>query len=308
MKVNNQIINQLIEHSVFTANQLAIEYHYPDNLTHLLYLMIPAFILKYGMENECYILDSFRSIPIIIEDKQDMVNQAFYQSVPYLQGDHYLTYKMIVLKNYHNIGLMQLLDNLVHEFNHAINSMKQELKVLDHKVYVRTGLTSIIYDSKFFRVVGKEDNSILEEIINTKQTEMIIDIIHSFYQYDIQNREVVTTLFSIHNLISGSYRSNAYLLQSLVCQTLMNNKTFISTLEKLRFQGDIDDIGAWFDQITGKEGSYCQLVSLLQKTFSLQLDLLKQTGIKIFKVRKIKMLNQEAMAIVDLFDRNCNYR
>ena len=219
-----------------------------------------------------------------------------------------ITHKGIVLKNYKDISLMQLLDNLVHEFNHAINSINQELRIIDDKLYVRTGLTFIIYDKHNLKGIGKEDNSILEEIINTKQTEMIINIINTFNSYEIHNSTVVNTLYSIKNSISNSYQSNAYLLQLMVCKSLVYNKTFFSTLENLRFKGNIDDIEIWFDSITGREGSYKKLIELLKLTMEYQVQLTKKKVFKSFIINKIKKLNQEAMIIVNLFDQNCNYR
>lgn len=306
--MDNMKINNLIENSIKTAENLENQYHYPSNITHLLYLIIPAFIIKYGIENERLILDSFTKIPILINDKQDQVYQAYYSSIPVIENDRYLTHKGIVLKNYQNISLMQLLDNLVHEFNHAINSINQELKISDDKLYVRTGLTSIIYNKDNLNPIGKEDNSILEEIINTKQSELIIDIINSFSNYKINNSTVVNTLYSIKSSISNSYQSNAYLLQSLVCKRLIENKTFFSTLENLRFKGNISDIESWFDSITGHDGSYKRLIELLKLTLDYQLELEKNKLLKYFVVNKIKKVNQEAMAIVNLFDQNCNYR
>ena len=306
--MDHRQMNHLIEESVLLAVQLEIKYHYPNNITHLLYLIIPAFIVKYGIENERVILDSFMKVPILIDDKQDQIYQAYYRSVPVFEDGKYSTHKGIVLKNYQNISLMQLLDNLVHEFNHAINSIHQELRIIDDKLYVRTGLTSIIYDKNHLSSIGKEDNSILEEIINTKQTEMIIDIINSFSKYEIHNSTVVATLYSIKNSISKFYQSNAYLLQSLVCKSLIENKTFFSTLENLRFKGNIDDIESWFDSITGQEGSYKRLVELLKLTLDYQMKLTKTKKFKYFTIRKIRKINQEAMTIVNLFDQNCNYR
>ena len=203
---------------------------------------------------------------------------------------------------------MQLLDNLVHEFNHAMNSINQELKIIDDKLYVRTGLTAIIYNKNTLSSINKEDNSILEEIINTKQTEMIIDIINSFNNYEIENTTVVNTLYSIKNSITNTYQSNAYLMQSMVCKSLIENKTFFSTLENLRFKGNIDDISVWFDSITGEDGSYKKLIELLKLTINYQVEFSKKKLFKSFIINKIKNVNKEAMDIVNAFNQNCNYR
>lgn len=306
--MNNGQINELIDRCILVVNNFSSRYNYPNNITHLLYLIVPAFIIKYGISNENTILKSFSEIPILIDDKEDKVYQAFYTSIPYLFNGEYLVQKGIVLKNYKNISLMQLLDNLVHEFNHAINSINQEMRIESDMLFIRTGLTSIIYDKCKLVPISKDDNSILEEIINTKQTEMIIDIINSFNNYDISNVEVENTLYSIQNSIDKNYKSNAYLLQSYVCMELVNNKTFMSTLENLRFKGNISDIELWFDSITGENGSYKKLVRLLKESLDLQMELTNKKGFKYFKINKIKDLNNQAMRIVKLFDNNCNYR
>lgn len=306
--MNNGQINELIDRCILNINNFSNKYNYPSNITHLLYLIVPAFIIKYGFTNENVILKNFNEIPILIDDKEDNVYQAYYTSIPYLSNSDYVTHKGIVLKNYKNTSLMQLLDNLVHEFNHAINSINQEIKIDDDKLFIRTGLTLIVYDKNKLVPINKDDNSILEEIINTKQTEMIIDIINSFNNYEITNVEVVNTLYSIQNSIDKNYKSNAYLLQSYVCMELINNKTFMSTLENLRFKGNIEDIELWFDSITGEDNSYKVLTKLLKESLDLQMELTNKKGFRYFKVNKIKYLNNQAMRIVKLFDNNCNYR
>ena len=306
--MDNARINILINNCVKVANDIGSRYNYPSNITHLFYLIIPAFIIKYGLENERIILDSFNKIPVLIDDKQDQIYQAYYRSIPKYENNQIVTNKGIVLKNYKDISLMQLLDNLVHEFNHAMNSINQELKIIDDKLYVRTGLTAIIYNKNTLSSINKEDNSILEEIINTKQTEMIIDIINSFNNYEIENTTVVNTLYSIKNSITNTYQSNAYLMQSMVCKSLIENKTFFSTLENLRFKGNIDDISVWFDSITGEDGSYKKLIELLKLTINYQVEFSKKKLFKSFIINKIKNVNKEAMDIVNAFNQNCNYR
>ena len=306
--MNNQEFNSLLERCRNFIDRIVSSYQYPDNITHLLYLILPAFILKY--QDERYILRAFSEIPVFIQDTQDKVFQASYTSVPYLENSIYQTHKFIVLNHYENISLMQLLDNLVHEFNHAIHSIHNEILERDEKIYIRTGLTYFVYLKQDLVPNGRVDNyTLIEEIINTKQTEMIIDIINSFNQYSIHDREIQNTLYSIQKSIQeNTYRSSSYFLQSLLCRELMENKTFISTLETLRFQGDVEEIDGWFDQITGKENSFKRLAEILSITLDLQVELEKKKFFKSFTINKIKKLNQEALEIVRLFDMNCNYR
>lgn len=310
MKIDMDInlLNDMVNRSILAVDNLTKTYNYPSNISHLLYLIVPAFIIKYGISNERYILNSFEQIPILIQDKNDQIYQAYYTSVPILDGEKVTTYKGIVLNNYENIGLMQLLDNLVHEFNHAINSINNELLYDEKEIRIRTGLCYVVYDRGTMQPLRKEESSIIEEIINTKQTELIIDIIHSFYNYEFTNSEINNTLYSIHNSIDRKYQSNAYLLQSLVCRNLMENKTFISTLENLRFKGNVEEVDYWFDNITGINQSFHKLVHILNQTLELQMKLEKNQGIRFITINKIKSLNSEAMRIVESFNRNCNYR
>ena len=58
----------------------------------------------------------------------------------------YYTDKAIVLNQYKNASLIDMLDNIIHEFNHAVNSMINEIKYDDKIVGMRTGLSYMIYD------------------------------------------------------------------------------------------------------------------------------------------------------------------
>lgn len=303
------MLNELMNRCKIAVNSLTEKYRYPSNISHLLYLIVPAFVIKYGFENERYILHHFDEIPILIHDKNNQVYQAYYTSIPrHGEDGKIVTSKGIVLNNYQNIELMQLLDNLVHEFNHAINSINNEVLWDDKEVKIRTGLAYIVYDKATLKPLRKEESAIIEEIINTKQTESIIDIIHSFYQYEFTDVEISNTLYSIHNSINQKYQSNAYLLQSIVCRSLMENKTFLSTLENLRFKGNVEEIVPWFEQITGVKNSFGRLAHILNETLELQLDIENKKGIRFLKIRKIRSLNEEAMRLVELFNQNCNYR
>lgn len=151
---NQTFMNQLVLEEIKFSNKIADGYHYPDNITHLLYLIVPAFILKYGISNKILVESCFENVPILIQDKQDKMYQAYYFSKPILKDNQYKIVKGVVLNNYQNISLMQLLDNLVHEFNHAINSMKNEMLV-DDTIRIRNGLVYHYFDKKIYLILEK---------------------------------------------------------------------------------------------------------------------------------------------------------
>lgn len=307
MNYSDDFINQLIEQEIKFSDTLSSIYHYPDNITHLLYIIIPAFIMKYGISYRSLIEKCFSLVPILIDDKQDQVYQAYYFSKPIVEEGNYTVLKGIVLNNYHNIGLMQLLDNLVHEFNHAINSMQNELTIRQD-ILVRTGIVYNYFDKKSLLFIRKSDESILEEVINTKQTESIIDVIHAFSNYQINNSTVQSTLYSIYHAIDSNYRSNSYFLESFVCQRLLQNKAFLSIMEKLRFEGQLQDIHGFFDTIVGKDGSLLALSKYLEQSLELQKQLSNTKLFRKNKINKIRNINQKAMEIVEEFDRNTVYK
>ena len=304
--MNSEYINLILEEEIKFSDSLAYKYRYPDNITHLLYLIIPAFIIKYGNNYKYLIEKTFMEVPIRINDKQDNVYQAYYYSIPEYKDGVIITTKGIVLQNYNNISLMQLLENLVHEYNHAINSIKNEI-IIDNDIKIRTGI-SYNYFNNNLAFIKKSDTITLEEVINTKQTESIINIIRDFKNYNIQDINISNTLYSINHSVGLGYKSNSYLLESIVCRKLMENKTFIATFEKLRFEGQVDDLPIWFDNITGINGSFYKLTSLLSKILNLSQELSITKWFKNMKINKIRALTSEALEIVENFNNNTIYK
>lgn len=296
--------DRIIERYSKLVEDISLKYNYDSNIKHLLYLIIPAFSIKYKYR-EKLINDTFSSIPIMINKEKTGNVNAYYTSIPRSDNGKITTNKYIVVNNYEKISLVTLLDSLVHEYNHAINSYNNEIKEENNLIYVRTGLTFITYNKNTFNSVSKLPSYVLEEVINTKQTTMIIDIIKSYKGgIDFINN----TIYAINGETANTYESKAYLLETKVLEGLINNKTFIYTLEDLRLNGQIDDIEAWFNNITGIRNSYNDLIKDLNKLMELEL---KYAKTKYFKGRitsKLKSVIRDINYVVTVFNDNCNYR
>mgnify|MGYP003291744111 FL=1 len=302
----NEQFNLIINKYKSITDELSSNYNYPENIRHLLYIIIPAFIIKYNLENERIIIDIFKNIPIIINDVNDTSNPALFTRQIKKINNEYLTVKNIIIKNYRNAGLLPLLDSLIHEYNHAINSIKNEIIIKDNQIYLRTGIAFNKYDINLTYI--KNENITLEEIINTNDSEEIINLIKGFNKYEISDYEIRNTIEIINREIGNNYTSKAYYLQSFVCKSLLENRTFINTLKKLRFSGNIEDIDYWFDNITGKKDSFKTLNKLLNDSLQKEKEL---SQIKFFKNRKINQIRYniiETNEIIKLFDNNCNIR
>ena len=297
--------NLIIEREKEFIDKISDLYNYDSNIRHLLYIIIPAFIIKYGTPYEKLILDTFKNTRIISSNKESKRVLAYFSSNPKLINKEYKTSKYMVIENYDKISLVDLLDNLVHEFNHAINSYNNEIKVTKKYLLLRTGLTYRVYKKDDLSFIKKDESFILEEIINTKQTEDIINIIKEF---KLDKREFDTTIYAINSETNHTYNSNSYYLQSYICKKILVNKTFIRTLEKLRLTGDIYDINKWFDDIVGRDGSYKELISLLHKVYNLEIEYSNKKYFKKITLNKIKSTSQEILTIIEKFDNNVNFK
>lgn len=291
------------------VDEISLKYNYSNNISHLLYVIVPAFVFKYGLREEKYILDIFRNVPIIIRERHDLVYQAAFSRNLKLSDNLYVTDKYIYLYNYQDISLMQLMDNLIHEINHAVNSIKNEVLFDDNYVYLRTGLTYLSYDKNTLKPTSTKGDMILEEIINTRQTELIIHLISEFSKYEIEDTEIETIVYSVKKWNSGNlYKSNSYYLETAVCRKLLENRTFINTLENLRYKGEVVELDGWFDNITGESGSFKRLTEVLGKTMKLEEEFAKAKWFKKAKIGKIQDCIKELVEIVEKFNRNCNFR
>ena len=297
--------NYILEREKPYIEEISNKYQYDSNIRHILYIMIPAFLIKYGVNKEKLILNTFRDIKIMKSNKESKMVKAFFSSTPYKKGEEYLTKKYMVIYNYEKIGLIDLLDNLVHEFNHAVNSYINEIKLTKNYLYLRTGLTYRVYRKDNLEFVRKDDSYLLEEIINTKQTEDIINIMKKFNPKDssIQN-----TIYAINAETNHHYSSDSYYLQSYICKEILNNRTFLPTLENLRINGEIFDISKWFDDIMGKEGKYKELISLLKEVYDLELRYVEKPLFKSIIRNKIRDKSREIMRLIEKYNQNVNFR
>ena len=271
-----------------------------------------AFVVKYGFKYESLIIKAFNETPIIINNR-DMGNCTAYFSrtigKKLNENPKYYTNKIIVLNNYNKYSLIDLLDNITHEFNHVMNSLINEIKYDDVSVSMRTGLSYITYDvNELDKPKEKSKDIILEEIINTKQTEDVLKIIKSFSQYKIDNVEFENTLYAVNNLIKDDYSSEAYFLQSYICKELMRNKSFIPTIENLRLNGNTDDIEHWFDDIANIKKGYQKLIALLNEIVVLEEKLGKNKLLKKYYINKIRQKMRDIQEIVNEYENNCIFK
>ncbi len=239
---------------------------YNSNIRHLLYVIVPAFVEKYGLKYEKLIVDCFKTTLIYIGKDNDSNVEAFFYRKLFYYKDEYFTKKYIVINGFNKSEYIYLIDTVVHEFNHSLNSMENEIKKNDKEVLLRTGLSFSLYNRE---IIDKSKSFILEEMINTKQSEEIVSTIYNF-NYNGNNIEIKNMIETIKKEKNQSnFKSNAYRFFMECCRDLLDNKTFIKNVELYRLNGNINEIEIFFDDICGKKGSYNELCELLYDLYTL---------------------------------------
>ena len=128
---------KLVEKYIKIINNISKNKNYDNNITHLLYLIVPAFVTKYSIYKEELIINTLKNTKIITKNDNPNPNiTAYYTSIPTYINSHIITTKFIIIENYQNTTLIKLLDNLVHELNHAVNSYKNEITITNNILYL----------------------------------------------------------------------------------------------------------------------------------------------------------------------------
>ena len=311
MDIEKININELLNRYINFVENISYKYNYDSNIKHVLYIIVPSFVLKYNIRNERIILKLFEETKIIINSKEDDYAVASFNRSFIKTNNNYEINKSILLNLFNKVSLIELVDSLVHEFNHGINSINNETYIDDNYIYLRSGVIYTKYNKETLSIIdNKEKYIILEEVLNTKETEEIINIILSLNKYldEIDNNEICNMLHALKIEIGDTYISNSYILQSLMAKELTKNKTFSSTLNSLRFSGNINNIEDWFDNITGLKNSYNDLCNKLTDVADLEKKYLKEKYFRKRILNKIKAKFNYISFIIETFNNNCIYK
>ena len=305
----NYNVNFLIDRYYEFVNTVSKKNNYDENISHLIRLLLIVFVIKYDIKNEKIIMECFEKTKIIVSDNKKNGEEAFFYRNISL-SDRYISNKYIIINDFYKENYIELIDTLIHEFNHAINSMVNEISFDEKNIYLRTGLSYLTYSKDDLNnAIDKSNEYVLEEVINTSQTVDIINIIKSIEEERIDSLEFSNFIHVIKEEVSGSeYVSKAYLLETKLLEPLINNRTFISTIENMRFMGKTNEIDIWFDSISNIKGQYMMLNKLLKELFDLELVYINRKVFKKDVELNIRKKINNVKVVVELFNNNCIYR
>ena len=114
MYFDQRNINLLFNYYVPVVDNICSDLGYDNNIKHLLYIVIPTFIAKYGSKNEPTILKCFKNVKISIKEHEKNVTATFSRSLV-KENDGYKTNKYVSVNPFTESSIAEILDNLIHD-------------------------------------------------------------------------------------------------------------------------------------------------------------------------------------------------
>ena len=105
MDINDNVLNELFKMTKIIVNNDLKRNNYNSDINHLLYIIIPAFIIRYNIKNQNKIINTFKEVPIVLFEKEDRVHQAYYVSIPSITNNKIKTRKYIGINHYANANI-----------------------------------------------------------------------------------------------------------------------------------------------------------------------------------------------------------
>jgi len=281
---NNNTINPFLDQIVFTIDSMCEKKDIPQELVDYLYLVCSGMILYYGLDYTKEIYQSINDTKYIygLKDLETKLTPAEYNRIKnkinYRENAYAIsqvnstyindkvnkilniTYTLLIARNTPNKE--ELLEFITHELNHILSSINNTFTYTEDSIYFRYGL--------FKTKIGKDNDEtgrILNEIINTLQTEDIIKIIIDLKKYKINNPKFNNALNSIiTTLDSKKYVASGYETFVNLYRPLFSNQEFKSTINKCILDGNIEDLEKKINTQLGNH-SYTRMNLLLDSLY-----------------------------------------
>lgn len=267
MYYSDSQVNDLLQYSKSMIDDIASKNCKRNDFKNLQYLIFAGMVSYYGFEHISAIYKAFQTTEFIDASNSDVLDKLGRKTtadskaaISFVNGKYYIQRSIHYFYSISDVE--QLLDSLIHEVNHFVNSVMSPIcKRADSLVY-RTGVKiSALYDSFL-------ESDILEEAINVLQTQEIKEHIRSFLNCSIYDSNIAATLETIRranmNWIELGYESVVSDIKPLYFQ-----RDFNHLLKENRLSGDIKEIRSAFDQKVGT-GSFIELSNSLDAIWNQQ--------------------------------------
>lgn len=205
--LNENNINTLVSHVVYTTDSLLKARNYPQELLNYLYLIITGMIVQYG---DNFIDDIYSTIictkfnmdqPIVNNDKY-YINPTYHNltnkwldltcDFPTININHEILYKNI------DNSSIKTLEFLTHELNFILLTKKRKYS-LTNKIKIR-------FDYFKTGIVLNDKKEIIDKVFNILCTEDIIKNIILFKKLKINNKKFKIALDKLNDIDINSYK------------------------------------------------------------------------------------------------------
>lgn len=265
---NQNTINPFIDQIVYTIDNMFEKKDIPQEIINYLYLVSAGMILNYGLDYTKYIYKAIGDTKYIygMEDINNKLSKEEYERLNFdIKQNAYaiskvescsqdgditkilgISYTLLIANT--NANKHELLEFIVHELNHILSSLNNTFIYKDNDLYFRYGLfRTRINNSKDKLETGR----ILNEVINTLQTEDIIKNIIKLKDFKIFNVKFNRALRVIKDLEVDEYRASGYEPFVNLFRPLYEKDNYRGLINNSTLEGKIDDIQEVIDHKLG---------------------------------------------------------
>lgn len=262
--MENIKFNKLLDDKYSLMSDIAKKYNYNDELLSMITFIYVAFYLDFGKEVDFPLYDLFNRVKIIYEEGNvsEIANKYGYGKMndgcaavtiftpnfrvfnnPEAKQNSQVILLGTHVEDYLATPILKL-EMLAHEIRHALMGYYNTNKLIDSNTYyMRSGLQETFYKRKDSdnRVTSIARANTLAEITNTYITEIIVNRIMSFSNYDIKNSNLKRYLKSLGTKQpDGRYRAIGYNNEVRLLYPLLLNDMFINLVNQCEFDGNLD--------------------------------------------------------------------
>lgn len=285
--MENNKFNKLLNEKYYLLKDVAKKYDYKEELLDMITYVYVSFYMDFGKVVDLPLYDLFNQVRIIYEvgNVSEIAERNGFGNMS--DGDAAVTIFTPNLKVFQDQSLKQnpqtillgthvndhfatptlKLEMVTHEIRHALMGYYNTNKLLDDiTYYMRSGLQESFYtkdDTTKEGFILKQQGTILDEVLNTYISELLVNRIKSFSKYNIENGNLRGYLKTIKtSQPDGNYRSIGHHNDVKLFYPVLQQQMFINLVNQHQFDGDLDIIKDFIESITDK-CSYNELCALL---------------------------------------------
>ena len=323
--MENIKFNKLLDDKYSLMSDIAKKYNYNDELLSMLTFIYVAFYMDFGKDVDFPLYDLFNRVKIIYEEgnvseisnrhgygKMEAGSAAVTIFIPnfrvFNNPEEKQNSQVILLGTHVGEYLatpVLKLEMLAHEIRHALMGYYNTNKLIDSNTYyMRSGLQEIFYKRNDFdnRITSMVKAHTLGEVTNTYITEILINRIMSFKNYDIRNNNLKRYLKMLNTKQpDGRYRAIGYNNEVRLLYPLLLNTMFIDLVNKCEFDGDVDLVRKFIETNTNI-CSYDEFCKILDEVYNGNISFAKDVQEKnMDKInRHVENINKIKSAVMSI--------